>query len=253
MDKTMTLRLDDKVHTELTAIARAQGTNLSDLARRTLANLLVQSSTGSEEARAGQAPIPSSLTTVERHQLALLHRILARLDGEADNGGAAEELARAAILENGFAEQYDDVFVAIETEMSRRDTGLVMDVLDMFRSLEWSYERLSLPARNELGAGVEKTVRFRGFDLNHRRESRLLTFARHLIEQGKWESLAKYFDKDHGRGNSHHPMVGMYERMLEEFNPIWHDMIRRGTRDSFELTAAEIRRIADAAVRPANS
>lgn len=249
----MTLRLDERVHAELTAIARAQGTNLSDLARRTLGNLLVQSGSESEDARTGQAPVPSSLTTVERHQLALLHRILARLvDGEGDDGDAAEQLERASILEKGFAEQYDDVFIAIQTEMSRRDTGLVMDVLDMFRSLELSYERLSPEARNGLGAEVEETIRFGGFDLNHRRESRLLAFARHLIDQGKWESLAIYFDKGHDRGNSHHPMVAVYERMLEEFNPIWRDKVRSGTWDSFELTAAEIRRIADAAVHPTN-
>jgi uncharacterized protein YfbU (UPF0304 family) len=61
---------------------------------------------------------------------------------------------------------------------------------------------------------AERAVRFDGFDLNHRLETRLLLFARHLAEQGKWEQLTTYFDDQHERGNSHHRTIDAYERML---------------------------------------
>ena len=79
MASTLTIRLDDRMHSELSRLARAQGTTLSDLARRTLGALLVRQSVDDLLDRPGSVEIPAGLTTVERHQLALLHRILARL------------------------------------------------------------------------------------------------------------------------------------------------------------------------------
>jgi uncharacterized protein len=95
-----------------------------------------------------------------------------------------------------------------------------MDILDMFTQLESSYGQLSEPDRESIGRWAEHAVRYDGFDLNHRLEGRLLMFARHLIEQRKWQQLTTYFDDQHKRGNSHHRTIEAYERMLEEFNPI---------------------------------
>jgi uncharacterized protein len=256
MTSTLTIRLEDRMHAELGRLARAQGTTLSELARRTLGALLVRQRVDDLSDRPGSVEIPAGLTTVERHQLALLHRILARLvEGDGEDGDFDYQITRAEILQSGYVAEYDDVFVAIEPELSRRETGLVMDILDMFTQLEWSYSRLSEPERESLGGWAEHAVLFDGFDLNHRLESRLLMFARHLIEQGKWQQLTAYFDDQHERGNSHHPTIDAYERMLEEFNPIWRDKVRAATTGgsgSFELTADEIRRVTDAKIHPDN-
>ena len=255
MASILTIRLDDRMHAELSGLARAQGTTLSELARRTLGALLVRQRVDDLPDRPGSVEIPAGLTTVERHQLALLHRILARLvEGDGEDGDFDYQITRAEILESGYVAEYDDVFVAIEPELSRRETGLVMDILDMFTQLELSYSRLSEPERESLGGWAEHAVRFDGFDLNHRLESRLLMFARHLIERGKWQQLTAYFDDQHERGNSHHPTIDAYERMLEEFNPIWRDKIRAATGGPsfFELTADEIRRVTDAKIHPDN-
>jgi uncharacterized protein len=80
-------------------------------------------------------------------------------------------------------------------------------------------------------------------------------FARHLIDQGKWQQLTTNFDDQHERGNSHHPTIDAYERMLEEFNPIWRNKVRAATRggaESSRLTADEIRRVTDAKIHPDN-
>lgn len=256
MATTLTVRLDDRVHAELTGLARAQGTTLSELARRTLGALLVRPDDPDGSVPSGSGEAPAALTTLERHQLALLHRILARLvDGEGTDGDRDYQTSRAEILENGYVAEYDDVFVSIEPELSRSETGLVMDVLDMFTQLEFSYKQLDDSAREALGEWASHAVRFGGFDLNHRLEGRLLYFARHLIAQDKWENLAVYFDDEHERGNSHHPTIATYERMLEEFNPIWRQKLRAagsGSSGSYALTADEIGRVANAMIHPDN-
>ncbi len=229
MATTLTVRLDDRVYAELSGIARAQGTTLSELARRTLGVLLVRADDPDGSVPFGSGEAPAALTTFERHQLAVLHRILARLvDGKGADGDFDYQMRRAEILEKGYVAEYEDVFVAIEPELSRSETGLVMDVLDMFTHLEWSYEQLDDSEREALGTSTNHAVRFAGFDLNHRLEGRLLLFARHLIEQDKWERLAVYFDDKHERGNSHARMVAVYARMLAEFNPIWRQKMRSG-------------------------
>lgn len=252
----MTIRLEDDVHANLTAVARAEGVTLSDLARRTLGEVLKQERPLDDGAVTGYAPVPATMTTVQRQQLALLHRILGRLvDGTGDDGDLDYQLEQAKIIEHGYVAQYDEIFYSIQAELPRRDAGLVVDILEMFHFLEWSYGQLSDAEREELGSSVARTVVFRGFDFNNRREGRLAGYAQHLIDQGKWESQAKYFDNNNDRGNSHFPTLALYERMLEEFNPIWREKTRshsRKERSSYNLTASEIMRVADAAVHPDN-
>jgi uncharacterized protein YfbU (UPF0304 family) len=252
----MTIRLEDDVHANLTAVARAQGVTLSDLARRTLSEVLKQESPVADDGVTGYAPVPATMTTVQRQQLALLHRILARLvDGTREDGDLDYQLEQASIIEHGYVAQYDEVFYPIQAELSRRDASLVMDILEMFHFLEWSYGELSDAEREELGSSVAHTVVFRGFDFNDRREGRLAGYAQHLINQGKWESQAKYFDSDHDRGNSHFPALAVYERMLDEFNPIWREKTRshsRNGRGSYNLSKSEIKRVTDASTHPDN-
>lgn len=252
MTKMLTLRLDDRSYDELTAIARANGTSLSETARTALLGLLNRPDDDSDDG--AFIDVPNALTTVERTELALLHRILARLvDDKSDEGDFASQIAQAEILERGYVAEYGDIFGVLDPELSRRESGLVMDILDMFTQLEWSYGKLRDADRTALGEWAEEAAQFSGFDANHRLEGRLLTYARHLIERGKWKTLAGHFDVTNDHGNSHYPTIEKYERMLEEFNPIWRDKLRNlpsGGRESRLLTAAEIRQVIGAAIHP---
>jgi len=186
----------------------------------------------------------------------MLHRILGHLvTGDDDEGDREHQLGLAKIIESGYVLDYDDVFAPIAAELPVQDARLVMDILEMFYFLEWSFNKLSQEERDDLGAEVAFRVRFRGFDFNSRREGRLHGFAKYLIDNGKWEDLAVYFDRAHDGGNSHMPMLGTYERMLNEFNPIWRDRIRdmtSGRQFDARLKTAEISRIAGAFVHPYN-
>lgn len=254
MATTISLRLDDDLHSGLTEIARARGVTISALAREAFGLLTAPSRRHTDDEFFGQAPVPTTLTTLERQQLALLHRILARLvEGDGEDGDREYQLERAEILEKGYVGEYSDVFVSIESELSRRDTALVMDIFDMFHVLEWSLEQLDPGDKRALGDFAPSALVFAGFDANHRRESRLLTYARHLIEQGKWESLANRFDRKHDGGNSHGQHLEMYERMLGIFEPIWKAKIRKhAVRGDTKLNRDELTKVAEAAVHPSN-
>jgi uncharacterized protein YfbU (UPF0304 family) len=251
MAKTLTVRLEDRLYAELTALAAAQGTTLSDLARRTLSSLVSapdDEGEGSDWVDPGK--VPDNLTTIKRHELALMHRIAAHVfDG--DKSGMDEYHARAAdVFENGYAIEYADILEPIDAELSRREAELVMNILDMCFRLEWSYKQLAPPQQKSLGKRAERAVQFFGFDLNSRFESRLLRYARHLIDQDRWTELAVYFDDRHERGNSHMPSVPIYERMLAEFDPIWRHKVREA--GDYQLSVEEIKQVLDARVHPDN-
>jgi uncharacterized protein YfbU (UPF0304 family)/predicted transcriptional regulator len=267
MASVITIRVDDRVHTELSALARAQDTTLSELARRTLGALIRpdddevarrgQLEDGERRPRTEDVEIPASLSTLERHQTAVLHRILARLvgpDGSGEDGDFDYQIAQAERLEKGYEAEYSSVFAGIEPELSRQESGLVKDIFDMFLLLEASYDRLNDADRVLMTDDAELDVRFGGFDANHRLEGRLLTYAQHLIDQGKWEALSKYFDSEHDHGNSHSARLAVYERMLAEFNPILREKHRSSSssRGGFLLTRGEIQTVIDASVHPDN-
>lgn len=251
--KTLTVRLEDQLHEELVSIARARGVTLSDLAREQLHSLTIKSD--STSTAAWGSDVPSTLPVAVRHQLALLHRILAHLvDGSGEDGDRDYQLQRAKVLERGYVVEYSEEFLSIEPELSESESVFVMDVLDMFERLEESYTYLSEGERESLGSYAEHTVRFRGFDLNSRLESRLLAYARHLISDGRWTRLATYFDRQHESGNSHMPMYDTYVRMVEVFLPIWKQKLRDGAGipEAYRLDAGELAKVIGAAIHPSN-
>jgi len=170
-----------------------------------------------------------NLSREQRWMLANQYRILERLyPDEAEYYAQARE-----VLERGYELNYDWIAPHIlERTMSEVECKEVLDILDMFSALERSYRQMA-----EKPAGVEEhDVQFHGFDGNH--ETDQLGYASFLIEkEGKWQELA-----DHGDHlNSHAPFLDWYRRMLR----VWQE---RPTKQRFELSSDEIRRIV--AARP---
>jgi len=138
----------------------------------------------------------------------------------------------------------------MEPELPVRDCELVRDILDMFRVIRASVNRLGPAAV----AGLEHAglLEFAGFDANDPLEGRLLYYARHLLETNRWTDLADYFDKAHDGGNSHHQTLPSYRRMLEAYEPLFKAKARgRGLGpDHFLFSADELAAIARAAGPP---
>ncbi|WP_454044680.1 YfbU family protein [Cellulosimicrobium sp. Marseille-Q8652] len=244
--------MDDTDYDELGRIARSRGVSLSDLARETLGTLLTVDPADADEVRF-RTGTPESLSAIDRRQLSLLHRIMSYLvpdDASSEDGDPDFQRKRAEVLEMGWVSEYSDEFYEIRPEMPRSESDFVMDVLDMFTQLEWSYGELSGDERKALAEEAKYGLKFGGFDFNNRREGRMASYAKYLIDEGKWEHMAKYFDDDHERGNSHMPTIDMYTRMLEEFRPIWRQKVQAARHGEYNLTTTEIRRVLDARTHP---
>jgi len=246
---TITLRLDDRVKDQLEAVARGRGQTVSDLIRSALNQLL---SPAEREGQSQTAHAPASLTMVERQQLALLHRILARVIGDdgSTDGDRDYQLERAKVLESGFVQQYAMEFIGIEPELSARDCDFVMDLLDMFRRIIFSVRKLEADDV-ELPEGLADELTFSGFDLNDPHEAQLLSYARHLVDGDHWAELMPAFGPDNDGGNSHSLRAAVYARMLEELRTMpvdGHSL--RGARDSYFLGVEELQRLAAVRVHP---
>lgn len=269
MSKVVSTRIPDDAWQQLEAIAMEHGTGVSEHWREVLLASLDRSDSRLEFDLSTQATVPEHLTTVERHTLSTLHRILARLvevgnpnseelaELEYDlgrDGDRSYQLRTARVLEHGWVGEYPTIFGDVMTELPRRDSGLVMDILDMFRFLGSSLDHLAPAARTNLAESSTSALRFRGFDANDSYEGALLTYAQDLIRRGKWSMLASHFTSDfpNDAGNSHSQMVPTYRRMLDAFTPIWRDKLR-GESDgpgTFDLSVDELTRVATARVHP---
>lgn len=271
MTKVISIRFQDAMWEELSAIAIEHGVGISEHAKSVLAESLNRQDDRLGINTVGQATVPEQLTTVERHTLATLHRILARLvdspsrPGEAErsdldfdlgrDGDQADQMRIARILERGWVSEYPNVFGDVVTELPRRDSGLVLDILDMFRFVGVSVDHLGAEDRAALGDETLRGLEFDGFDGNDSYESALLDYAHDLIKRGKWSMLAKYFESGHpyDGGNSHHTAVPAYRRMLDVYEPIWREKLRADRHDgpgAFDLSRDELARVAAARMHP---
>lgn len=248
---TITLRIDDSVRDRLQAVAEGQGLNVSDVLRSLIDGLFDR-----DDREAPRRPIvPESMTAVDRKQLALLHKILARLVEDkiedrrlGEDGDTAYQLDRAQALEAGWTAEYDMEYYVMEPELSRRDCGLVMDIFGMFRMLKYSIGKVG----DQLNDTDLAMLTFHGFDLNDEFESRLLQYARWLISDGeRWQEQAEVFAAEHDRGNSHMPTLGAYQRMLAAYEPIWRRIVHRHGRAN-HLSLDELQEIAAAGIHPSH-
>jgi uncharacterized protein YfbU (UPF0304 family) len=160
------------------------------------------------------------LTPVERWMLSNQFRILEALyPDEAESYAEAREA-----IENGYELQYDLLSQHIsEDVMSVEDCNEVIDILNMFRVLKFSYE--DLDDKSEIDEG---DIEFGGFDGNH--EGKQMAFTRHFCGSG--ESYAEL--NRSGGFNSHWPMLDRYRQMLAEW---------KKSANQHRLTKEDIQRI----------
>lgn len=244
MMATMTLRVDDELKERLEDAAATMGVSVSELVRRQLEVLLGETEhRGLTGAERGEGMTPVSLRSVDRKILSMLHDIMDKIgDDEVEDG---YHKVQAKVLRYGYVGEYAEEFADIDPELSRQDCEFVWDLLDLFRVLGANIRRLSPEDRAALGDGVVRDLTFSGLDANNTRELSLLVYARHLIEQGKWEELAHHFGDAADRGNSHTQMLPEYQRMLAVYTPIFKSKIRLSV-GGLNFTLDELRSIANA-------
>ena len=139
---TITLRVEDQVKDDLDALARSRGITVTDLLRP-----LVEEAAGRPAERA-RGVHPAHLTAVERRTMSLLHEILGKLDPEDES----YHRLRAEALDDGYTAEYAEEFLGMEPELTVRDCEFVQDILDMFRVLKASADKLGSGVVAGLGA-----------------------------------------------------------------------------------------------------
>lgn len=248
---TITVRLDDETRDALQQRASADGVTVSDFVRDLIREEVV-SLRSDDDHQQGYAP--DSLTPKDRHVIALLHRILARVlpeDAKDVDGDSEYQLERAQVLEEGFTQEYWLEFAGISPELGKRDSQRVINILDMFRVADYSLAQLE-KAGTAVDEGLASALRYRGFDFNDSLEAKMADYVKHLIKNDRWTERAEFVLNGPTGGNSHSRVLETYLRMLAEYRRI---MARRGPApglDGFLLTEDELKAIAAEQVHPDN-
>jgi uncharacterized protein YfbU (UPF0304 family) len=108
-------------------------------------------------------------------------------------------------LESGYQLHYSWLTENISDGLSEEDCKEVLDILDMYRSITFSWQRL-----HESEELPEK-LKFRGFDGNN--ETELMGYVQYfVIELGRFEELA--YGNERPYFNSHSRRLEKYKRML---------------------------------------
>jgi uncharacterized protein YfbU (UPF0304 family) len=248
----MNVRVDDHVHDQLKEIADKEGVTLSELVRDLLREAVVPISERSE--KHGDQPAPESFTVRDRLVLSLLHRILARVlpeDANGDDGDEEYQLKKAEILESGFTGEYWFEVAGFETELSKKDSRQVVDILEMYRIITFSIEKLEA-TETPVDPTLAGRLRFLGFDHNDSLEGHMARYVRFLMADGEhWTELIPQIEET-DRGNSHMPTLGVYQRMLTEYRRIMDSRPRSYGTDSWMLKLDDLQRLYDAQVHPSH-
>ena len=154
------------------------------------------------------------LSQGERLILVMLCEIYEKLGIKGD---VDAKLVRSAINSGnlwGLQWRYQGIFDV--EDKNREIVTQVVKILDMWWVIESSYARFTKAEKEKVAASktpFAKNVRFPGFDGNNEREH--LSVAHFLIDD------LDRFTGFRGRDlNSHMPSLGMYQRMLEVFEPM---------------------------------
>ena len=129
-------------------------------------------------------------------------------------------------LENGYELHYSWLTENISDGLSEEECKEVLDILDMYRSITFSWQRL-----HEVKE-LPDELKFRGFDGNN--ETALMGYVQYfIIDLQRFAELT--YGKEHPFFNSNCPMLDKYRRMLT----VWKQY-------KFDLTQDQIASVMEA-------
>lgn len=132
-------------------------------------------------------------------------------------------------LECGYKLHYEDIFQHFFDEMTEDECKEVIDILDMYRALTYSYRKL-----NNKEAIEENDIHFDGFDGNN--EINQYLYAQYfIIDLNRFSELT--YGNKYPELNSHSPRLEKYRKMLA----IW-----KSIDDRHKLNSEQIRMIISA-------
>lgn len=159
----------------------------------------------------------------ERLQLSFTLKILEKLYPEEKEYYANHRKA----IEDGYELHYDWITEHLSEGLTKEECSEVLDILDMYSSLYFSFKKLKNPESLNLD-----NVKFPGFDGNN--ETMQMAYTKYFIEDldrfGEIQEIAN------GYYNSHMRLIPKYKKMLEKWKT--YDYPKR-----YELNENEIKEL----------
>ncbi len=147
------------------------------------------------------------LTRMERLIISNQLKILESLYPQEEEYYANQRKA----IENGYKLHYDSIFVNIsKDEMSEEDCQEILNILDMYRAITFSYEKLS----DKNGINEEDIV-FKGFD-GHNETNKYLYTNYFIFDLKRFDELK--YGQEFPDFSSHVEMLDTYKKMLNIWN-----------------------------------
>ena len=230
---TISIRVSDDLKSRLDALAQESESTLSGVILDA-----INSMTGGRRVDFPEDTAPYTLSSTNRLILRNQEILLSLCDGlEAHEREIHAK--NVMILENGYTSDYSEVFRALRPEVPYSLCEELYDILDMFRVLRFSYNKL---ADDDKAQVEERDISFRGFDYSDSTESPLSGYVEYLFNDRKYEELEEPMKRFSDGGNSHHRNLDMYRRMYRCFNQIW----RKHLLTARELSLEEIQKVVSA-------
>lgn len=152
--------------------------------------------------------VDNSLTRKERALFIYLFKIL---KNQGDEEYDYDNMIKA--LQYGFEYHYSDVFDCIfDEELSVEECKEVLDILEMYRGITYSYINLKREGRIEYL--TDDKIRFKGFDGNN--ETKQMSYARYfIVDLDRYSEIQQYAPGNDY--NSHWQMLPQYRTMLSKW------------------------------------
>lgn len=132
-------------------------------------------------------------------------------------------------VEYGYSLNYSGIFENIFDEMSKEECQEVIDILNMYRAITFSYQNLSD------NSGIEEYyLKFQGFDGNNETDQYSYT-CYFILDLNRFQELK--YDLEYPDLNSHSPMLNKYRKMLD----VW-----KGCNNKNKLTKEDVINILEA-------
>lgn len=166
------------------------------------------------------------LSKIERLNLIHQYLILEKLYPELKQHYS--ELREA--LENGYSLHYSWCFEYLNNDMSEEECKKVLDILDMYRAITFSLEKVKSATISSNHYHI-----FKGFDGNE--EGQYMQYTDFFIKKlGRFDELL--YGNDNKSFNSHSRMLPKYSRMLL----VWINEMNK----TYDLTETQILKILEA-------
>ena len=231
---TVSIRVSDELKSRLDALAQESESTLSGVVVEALNSI-----TGLGREDYPEETAPYTINNANRLILRNTELLLAHC-AELDADEREYHAQNATILEKGYTGEYHQVFAPLRPEIPSARCDELFDILDMFRVLRASYDRLTDDERAEV---EERAISFRGFDYSDEEETALPGYVEFLFEDDRYTELKEPLARFSDDGNSHMRNIDVYRRMLRCFNQVWRKHLI-----SFDLLGlAEIKQVVAAA------